>query len=72
MLRGEHIRRKFYMRVAQGFLKTQQIAAFGLQVVKTKTRYLDVFKGCKEKASYRDGIQIFKSKKAITSNDYSG
>ena len=68
MLRGEHIRSKVH---ASGFgvLKNQQPAVFGLENLKTKTRYADVFTFPKQKMSYREGIWWLKSKKPITSHN---
>ena len=60
------------MRVALVFCENQQLAAFRLEDLKTKTRYADVFKGRKQEISYRENIWRLKSKKPITSDKYQG
>ena len=52
------------------FEENYQPAAFALEVIKTKTRFADVFKARKEEITYRKGIYRLKRKKPLTNHKY--
>ena len=59
------------MRAVQEFLKRLATYSFWfIEYLMKKTHNADVFKGQKQKISYREGIQILKSKKPIMSHKY--
>ena len=52
------------------FEKNYQPATFALEVIKTKTRFADVFKARKQEITYRKGIYRLKRKKQLTNDKY--
>ena len=59
-----------YMRVVYMFQENYHPAAFALEIIKTKTRFADVFKARKQEITYRKGIYRLQRKKPLTSHKY--